>query len=235
MKKIILLVFFGMGFYFLQAQTKNFIDQPYLETNAKADTLVTPDQIYLSITISESDTKGKTSVEELAKKMEKQLVGLGIDLKKQLTLNDLSSNFRKYFLRTKEVEKTKSYTLCVHTAKMAGKVILGLEKIDIAHVELEKTSYSKPYQIELLLKSKAIKKAHQQAVALAKPLGQYIGNAIYINDKASYSPQFFKKAEVMIRGMSKSANEQDEPLDIDFQKIKFQSEVNVKFILKPAN
>ena len=50
MKKIVLLLtltFCGVNF----AQTKNFIDQPYLETTAKVDTLVTPDQIYLSIYI----------------------------------------------------------------------------------------------------------------------------------------------------------------------------------------
>lgn len=30
-------------------QTKNFIDQPYVETTAKVDTLIKPDVIYLDI------------------------------------------------------------------------------------------------------------------------------------------------------------------------------------------
>ena len=47
------------------SQEKNFIDLPYLETSAKCDTLVTPDRIFLKIVISEKDTKGKISVEEL--------------------------------------------------------------------------------------------------------------------------------------------------------------------------
>ena len=34
------------------SQSKNFIDQPYLETTAKVDSLVQPDRIYLSILIS---------------------------------------------------------------------------------------------------------------------------------------------------------------------------------------
>ncbi|MFT7250898.1 MAG: lysozyme, partial [Flavobacterium sp.] len=44
------------------AQTKNFIDLPYIETSAKVDTLVVPDKIYLNIMITEKDTKGKISV-----------------------------------------------------------------------------------------------------------------------------------------------------------------------------
>ena len=45
-----------------QAQTKNFIDRPYLETTALVDTLVTPDKITLDIDIREGDSKGKISL-----------------------------------------------------------------------------------------------------------------------------------------------------------------------------
>ena len=41
------------------SQTKNFIDQAYVETNAQVDTLVIPDRIYLNILILEKDTKRK--------------------------------------------------------------------------------------------------------------------------------------------------------------------------------
>ncbi|MDX1333726.1 MAG: SIMPL domain-containing protein, partial [Robiginitalea sp.] len=80
------------------SQTKNFIDQPYLETSARVDTLVTPDRIFLQIRLQESDTKGRTSLEELEKRMATRLSSLGIDLEKQLTVSDPSSDFQKYFL-----------------------------------------------------------------------------------------------------------------------------------------
>ena len=41
------------------SQTKTFIDLPYIETSAKVDTLVIPDRIYLNISITEKDSKGK--------------------------------------------------------------------------------------------------------------------------------------------------------------------------------
>ena len=102
---------------FVFSQTKNFIDQPYLETSAKADTLVIPDRIYLDILISEKDTKDKKSIEELEILMEEKLKSIGIDTKKQLTLNDLASNFKKYFLKNTDILKTKSYSLIVYDAK----------------------------------------------------------------------------------------------------------------------
>ena len=103
------------------SQEKNFIDQPYLETTAIVDTLVVPDRIYLSILITEKDTRGRTSVEELENRMNTKLIGLGIDTKKQLTLSDVTSNFKKYFLKGTDVLKNKAYTLLVYDAERTTK------------------------------------------------------------------------------------------------------------------
>ena len=109
MRKIVLMLAFAMVVQGGWSQTKNFIDQPYLETSARVDTLVTPDRIFLQIKLQESDTKGKTSLEELEKRMGTRLRGLGIDLEKQLTVSDLSSDFQKYFLRKQDILKEKVF------------------------------------------------------------------------------------------------------------------------------
>ncbi len=109
------------------AQTKNFLDVPYLETTGRVDTSVVPDRIYLNILLTERDTKGKMSVEELENQMAKQLEALGIDLKKQLFLTDVASNFKKYFLKQTEVLKAKSYSLLVYDGRTAGRVIVALK------------------------------------------------------------------------------------------------------------
>ncbi len=94
---------------FIFAQ-KNFIDTPYLETSAKADTLVTPDKIYISINLKESDSKNKQSVEELEKKLEQTLLNLNIDINNNLKLLDYSSNFKEYFLKGQNILKSKVYS-----------------------------------------------------------------------------------------------------------------------------
>ena len=49
MKKLAVLTIVGFITISTYGQTKNFIDQPYIDTTAKVDTLVVPDQIFITI------------------------------------------------------------------------------------------------------------------------------------------------------------------------------------------
>lgn len=207
-------------------QSKNFLDVPYLETSARVDTLVVPDKIYLSITITEKDSRGRKSVEEQENKMAQSFRALGIDLDSQLFIKDLGSNFKKYFLRQKDVLKRKRYSLLVHSGKKAGEILVELEKLDIANVYLEKTEYSKMDALELELKGKAIEKAKKKAEALTKPLGQQVGSAIHIMDN---STPHYPRYQALRMGMQEMKMEEAQPLDIDFEQIKIDTSVNVKF------
>ena len=208
------------------SQTKNFIDRPYLETAAVVDTLVVPDRIYLSILITEADTKGKISVEELENRMNNKLIALGIDTKKQLFLTDAASNFKKYFLRGKDVLKDKSYSLLVYDAVTAGKILVGLESIDISNVALTKTEFSKMEQLKLELRQKAVAHAKLQGEFLLKPLNQNLGKAIYISDMNTNI--YFREA-AMVKVNTLSAQDSAAPIDIEFEKIKIDARVNVTF------
>jgi len=216
------------------AQSKNFIDLPYVETSGKVDTLVVPDKIYLNIMITEKDTKGKISVEEQESKMNEKLKSLGIATEKQLTLNDLSSNYKKYFLKQQDIQKSKNYTLIVYNAITAGKVIIGLEEIEISNVYLEKTEFSKVEEVILTLKSKAILKAKNQAIAMTEPLNQKVGNAIYISDYNNISAMFSERVGgLRIHGISGLKEKNNfEPIDIEFEKIKIEIEVKATFKLE---
>lgn len=212
------------------AQSKSFLDVPYLETSSQVDTLVTPDKIYLSILIQEKDSKGRVSVEEQENKMAKRLKALGIDLEKQLTILDISSNFKKYFLREKEVLKSKQYSLVVDSGKLAGEVMVALEQLDIANASLERTEYTKMDELELILKTRAVKKAKAKAEALTRPLGQKVGAAIHIVDNSQpYYPRYNQAVRLEMKAVA--ADSAPQPLDIDFEKIKVESMVNVKFAL----
>lgn len=214
------------------SQTKNFIDQPYLETSEKADSLVTPDRIYLNIIISEKDTKDRKSVEELENLMEQKLKSLGINTQKQLTLDDLASNFKKYFLKGTDILKTKSYNLLVYDAKTAGNVIAELENADISNVNLVKTEHSNANNIIRDLKAKAIAKARNNAIYMAKSINQKIGGALFISDlETGFIPMNNNMPEIMMmRSTAKTADAR--PIDIEFKKIKFEAAVSVKFKLE---
>lgn len=214
-------------------QTKTYLDVPYLETSARVDTLVTPDKIYLTITIREKDFKGRKSVEEQENKMAQQLRSLGINLDKQLVIKDLSSDFKNYFLRPKEVLKSKAYTLVVYSGQQAGNVLVALEEIGIANTSLEKTEYSQMEELALELKSRAVKKAKKKARALTAPLGQKVGAALHILDTSTpYYPRYNQAPRMEMKALTLSGA-QPEPLDIDFEKIKLETTVTIKFKLVP--
>ncbi|WP_298995328.1 SIMPL domain-containing protein [Flagellimonas sp. S174] len=231
MKKLAFLLVVSIISISAFAQTKSFLDVPYLETSARVDTLVTPDKIYLSITITEKDSKGRKSVEEQENKMAQAFRSLGINLDKQLFIKDLSSNFKKYFLRQKDVLKSKSFSLLVYSGKQAGDALAALERLKIANTYLEKTEYSKMDALELELKSKAVKKAKKKADALTAPLNQKVGNAIHIVDSSQpYYPRTYARQKINVYAEAAVA-QSPEPLDVDFEQIKVETSVNVKFAL----
>ena len=209
-------------------QSKNFIDQPYLETTAKADSLVEPDRIYLSILIQEKEDRDRTSVEKQEREMASALEELGIDLKKQLKIEDLASNYKKYFLRKKSVLKSKNYELVVYDGLTASKVLVHLEAKGISNVRLVKTAYSKTEALKLILRSKAILKAQAQANSLVKPLGQALDKAIYISDKY-YSNNYYPQRMNRMKVAFDTDGVVEKPLDLEFSGIKVESEVMVRF------
>jgi hypothetical protein len=213
---------------------KNFIDLAYVETNAKVDTLVVPDKIYISINLNEADSKNKKTVEDQEKLLEITLKKLNIDTEKNLSLLDFSSNFKNYFLKGQNIIKSKMYSLLVGDAIIAGKVLAELESVGISNVSIERTEYSKADELLLELKSKAVEKSKLTAERLAKPLNQKIGKAIYISDINSISNALQGQAPgVQIRGMSSIYGARaSNPIYTEFQKVKFEVEVNVKYILE---
>ena len=214
------------------SQTKNFLDKPYLETTAKVDTLVQPNIIHLAILIREKDERNKISVEAMETKMIEKLESLGIDIKKQLTLSDLASNFKKYFLKQQDILKDKAYNLKVFDSQTAGRVLVELEQIGISNVSLDKTEYSEINNLRLQLKSMAVEKAKIQAEFLVKPLNQKIVKAIHITDTFyQHYDNFMNQGlnEVVVVGYSSKAKQEYAPPAIEFKPIKVESEVSIKF------
>ena len=236
MKKSTLIVFMLISMHFANSQTKNFLDQPYIEVAGSADTLVTPNEIYIKIIISEKDTKDRISVEGLELKMYNALKALGIDVDKNLTTSDMASNFKFYFLRSKDVMKSKQYILRVSDAVTTSKVFIELENLGISNTSIDRVDHSDLESIKNQMRSKAVENARARAVALTKPLNQTIGTAIHIADNEVYntSNQVHGRLEevVVVAYGIKKKNMQELP-SIEFEKIKVATNINVKFTLKP--
>lgn len=227
MKKIIAIALITISFTAF-SQEKNFIDKPYIEVQGKADTLVVPDKIYISVSILEKDTKGKKSVESLEKDMIGKLKQIGIDTDKNITIEDLSSNFKKYILKATDIQKSKSYSILVSSGKMASKVFIALEEIGISNATIEKAEYSGYKKMQLLLNSKAMVNAKENAASFVKSGNQKIGNALFISNLQTAGTDTYSN-RLTIRAMADST---DYESSLDFEKINIESEVMVRFALE---
>ena len=210
-------------------QTKTFIDQPYIEVNGSADSLVTPNEIFIKIIISEKDTKDRVSVEEQENKMIPALKSMNINTDKYLTNSDMMSNYKFHLLKQKDVIKTKEYILKVKDANTLNKVFIKLEELGISNTSIDRVNHSDLENIKNACRSKAIENARQKALALTRPINQSIGNAIFITDnEANYAVPYAARGMMVM--MDKAVDNQES--NIQFEKIKVEASISAKFILK---
>jgi len=227
----ILLIFITINAF---SQDKSTNNKPFIEVTGQADTLVLPNKIWINVLLTEKDSKGKKSVEDLEKEMILKLKEIGINTEKNLSLNDMTSNYKFYLLKQSDILKSKSYSVLVADAQTASKVFIGLEKIGLSNVQIDRVENDQQKNIRLLINAKAILRAKQVAESFSKPLNQKVGNAIQINNFEDISNQFtgnLAEITVKARGSFYSESPADEP-NIEFQKIKIVSSVQVRFLLE---
>jgi len=234
-KTICMLFFLSLGFMAIKAQSgeKNFLDRPYIEVTGKAEMEVVPDQIYMNIVINEKDNKGKVVLAQAERDMISRLKELGLDTKKDLSVKDMSSNFKNYWIKSSEVMTSKEYQLLVSSAQTAGKVMQGLEKIGISNVSIERVDHSQIEQFRKDIKVKAVKNAREKAVEMAQAIGQTAGKAVYIQEFENNNYMYMQGRATGIRVKTAAlldANEAAVP-EIDFEKIKLECQVSAKFEL----
>ncbi len=85
MKKITLIVLTVLSINCF-SQTKNFIDQNYIEVTGKAEMELIPNEIYLKIILNEKDFKGRENPDGVEKAMIEKLQEIGIDVSKDLAV-----------------------------------------------------------------------------------------------------------------------------------------------------
>ena len=236
MRKIFLAMIAALGFSsgFSQTGEKNFIDQNYIEVTGKSEMEITPDLIYISISIQEKDNSGKTPLPELEKKMKEKLTEMGIDVSKDLRVKDIESDFKKYYFFKPDVMLSKDYQLLVHDGGTAGKVFVELKKLNISNISIEKLDHSKMEEFKKQVKVNAVKAAKTKAELLTQAIFQNCGRALYIQemDYGDYVPMPMMMNRKVSYEMMDSAGQSNEEPAIEFQKLKLNASVLVRFELK---
>ncbi len=235
MKKYLLFILLVLTLT-LSAQQKNFIDQNYIEVTGVAEMEIIPNEIYLKIILDENDFKNKVTLIQMEKTLLEILQGLKIEVKKDLSVLDMTSNFKTYWVKNKDIKTVKEFQLKVSDAKTAGSVMRELEAKQISNIQIIQVDHSELDKFKNDVKIRAIKSARSKAENLAEAIGQKCGRAIYIHENYQNVYGTLQgrlaglSANIRIKGVVDDG-EESMP-EIEFEKIKLESTVQVNFILE---
>ena len=203
----------------------------FVQVTGTAEREVEPDEIYLSITINERDSKGKITVEQQQREMLAALRKQGIDVEKQLKMVDLTSSFFKKHTSV----ATAQYQLKLGSAAAVAKAWRALDALGISQVHVEKVSHSKLAAFKAEVRADAMRAARSNAAALAEAIGQKIGKCFYIYDSNNGVMPTFYAANAMVkaRGIEVAEDAMEAEMEaMEFQTIKLQYRVQAKFVLE---
>jgi uncharacterized protein YggE len=201
---------------------------PTVSVNGSSQVKVLPDEIYISIKLDESDTKGKVTLEEQRRSMFAALKKAGVDAEKQLSVVDMNSSF----YRRRGALAVTQYELKVATAEQVGKVFEALEKAGIPNVNVTRTAYSKMEELRSEARKAAIVNAQQRARELAEAVGQSIGACYEINDYTTTTQPVVYRSKMMLANSASldAVAEEAEP-NVEFEQIVVSYNVSAKFLL----
>ena len=214
------------------ASGRSYSYENFIQVTGKAEKMVVPDEIYVRIVINESEMKLKKNVEEMEQDMIRSLRSLGVDTEKDLKIDNMSSNFKDYFLKKGQARTSAAYQLKVNSAAMLGKVYQAMESVGISNLTITKLSHSKIKDFQKEVRIEAIRDAREVATELTGAIGQKIGRAVNIIDYNNdfYIPAPQARSDMMYAKAAGGAENFYET-ELDFNEIKLSYSVTVKFAL----
>ncbi|MCI1719667.1 MAG: SIMPL domain-containing protein [Bacteroidales bacterium] len=207
--------------------------QNYVEVQTRCEREITPDEIYMSITINEKDSKGKVTVEQQERKMIAALKGVGIDVEKNLTVDDMNSDLQKYFLKRDAILASKSYTLKVKDAAELGKSFKALNDAGISDVNLDKAQVSQELQEKTKneLYAEAAKKSKENARTIVETVGGKVGKVIYAQTYNSYQ-RAYSNIALMSKAMAVDNEAPQEETSLQMDKTTVSVTVTMRFAIE---
>lgn len=206
-----------------------------ITVSGSADSGVTPDIIYLSISLKEylkdNNSKKKINITELENQLYTAVLKAGIT-KENLMINDISSyNYAFEKKKNPDFLASKQYRLKVDDLSKWNSIVSEIDPKGLVYTNIDSYEYSKIEELKKELKIKALKAAKEKAMYMVEALGEKLGSVIDVQEvNNEYYPQPMYKTLMAVQADGNREN--DTPPDIEFKKIKLSYVVNTVFEIK---
>jgi uncharacterized protein YggE len=225
MRKFIILITFITLAYTSFAQSVDLRHK--IEVSGTAEQEVTPDIIYLNISLQEyMDGKNRITIDQLEKQLEGAVKDAGIP-KEDFTISNVSAwnnNYQKK--KSPDFLASKQYRLKLSDLNKFDQILSAVDPKGIQSTNIESYNYSKMAELKNQLKLKALIAARDKAAYLLNGIGDKLGDAIDITevDNSSYPQPRVFMAKTMSVGVASTPQS-----DIDFKTIKLSFQINAVF------
>ncbi|HMI04165.1 MAG TPA: SIMPL domain-containing protein [Pedobacter sp.] len=235
MKKLMTLAFVAL--FSVSALAQQVDLRRKINVSGSAETEITPDIIYISISLKEylkdNNSKKKVDINTLENQLYAAIQKAGVD-KENLTINNLSSfSWATEKKKNPDFLASKQYRLKVSDLNKFNDIIGAVDPKGIASTNIESYDYSKITSLKKELKIQALQAAKAKATYLVEALGDKLGSAIDIQEIENqvYPQAMYRTSNVMMKAESADMAGAAAP-DIDFKKIKLNYVMNVVFEIK---
>ena len=218
----------------LNAFSQNIDTRKKIEVNGTAEAEVTPDILYVSLSLKEyfkdSAQKKKVEIEELEKQLQSAVLAAGIP-PENFTINNISS-YTTWWEKKKSPEflARKQYRIKMTDLTKFNQIMSAVDPKGIEYSNIESYDYSKIESLKKDLKIKALQAAKDKANYLITSIGGTLGSPLEIQEiNNEYYPQPIYRANAMMK--TESADAAAMP-DIDFKKIKLTYQMRAVFEIK---
>lgn len=231
MKKLILVAFVALFSATAMAQQVDL--RKKISVSGLAETEVTPDIIYIGISLKEylkdNNSKKRVDITELENQLYNAVLKAGI-AKEDLMVNNVSSyNFATEKKKNPDFLASKQYRLKVADLNKFNQIMSAIDVKGISSTNIESYDYSKMAELKKELKIKALLAAKEKANYLVSALGEKLGGVIDIQDGGDNVIQPVYRNYMM---KAASADMEAAAPEIDFKKIKLSFNVNAVFEIK---
>ncbi|MGY4383755.1 uncharacterized protein YggE [Pedobacter sp. UYP24] len=235
MKKLLIFAFVALISVSAVAQQVDL--RKKISVSGTSEMEVTPDIIYLSISLKEylkdNNSKKKVDITTLENQLFSAVQKAGLD-KENLTINNLSSyNYATEKKRNPDFLTSKQYRLKVTDLNKWNEIIGAVDAKGIAYTNVESYDYSKIEILKKELKIKALQAAKVKAAYLVEALGDKLGSVIDIQEvnNEQYPQPMYRTNVMMMKAESSDMAGAPAP-EIDFKKIKLSYIMNTVFEIK---
>lgn len=217
-----------------QTKSETAEPKPFIEITGIAEKEIIPDEIFISITLTEKQDNKKRSIDEQEADLKKAVKDLGIN-SDNLFLSDANANYVYVKWAKRDVVAKKTYLLKVNDALTVGKVFEKLDEIDVKNPYISKVNHSKIEEHKKEVRIAAMKAAKEKADYLLTAIGEQTGKPIEIKEQNNSNV-------ILANGMANKAlsdefyygasvKDNSDQL-IQFQKIKLQASIYAKFEIR---